>query len=60
MSYFDGGRGREAWAPDERCPLSPHCALRGGHGGGCDPRKEAERFIARRWVQMARGRKAVG
>jgi hypothetical protein len=37
-SYHDQGLGRAGWDPEDRC------ALRGEHGGGCDPRPEPERF----------------
>jgi hypothetical protein len=44
--YFDRGLGRAGWSPDERCAVDELCALRGGHGGGCDPRPEPERVRA--------------
>lgn len=44
--YHDNGLGRDGWDPEDRCSLSPDCALLAEHGGGCDPRPEPERFQA--------------
>jgi hypothetical protein len=43
--HFDGGIGRAAWSPEDRCDRSATCALLSEHGGGCDARSEPERFV---------------
>jgi hypothetical protein len=44
--YFDDDKGREGFAPLDRCYRSRVCALFAGHGGGCDPRCERARVKA--------------